>query len=133
MYDIIFLDHMMPEMDGIETLKAMKELEQQLNTDTPIIALTANAIVGAKEQYLDAGFSNYLSKPIQEDELMKILGIYLHSEAKQEKEYIEQSVDTMEPKTLEERFPSLNIQMGMGYCMIDEDIQYNMKEKPNDD
>ena len=133
MYDIIFLDHMMPEMDGIETLKAMKELEQQLNTDTPIIALTANAIVGAKEQYLDAGFSNYLSKPIQEDELMKILGIYLHSEAKQEKEYIEQSVDTMEPKTLEERFPSLNIQMGMGYCMNDEDIQYNMKEKPNDD
>ncbi len=68
-YDIIFLDHMMPNMDGIETLQASRDLENNKCMNTPIIALTANAIVGAKEMYLEAGFDDYLSKPIKINEL----------------------------------------------------------------
>ena len=66
-YDIIFLDHMMPKMDGIECLEILKE--KHLVDDTAVIALTANAVVGAKEQFLDAGFDDYLSKPILLDDL----------------------------------------------------------------
>ena len=54
-YDMIFLDHMMPQMDGVETLRAMKHLQNDLNAQTPVIALTANAVVGAKEKYLEDG------------------------------------------------------------------------------
>lgn len=121
-YDIIFLDHMMPEMDGIDTLKAMKQSKQHLNTDTPVIVLTANAITGAKEKYLEVGFTNYLSKPFSEDELMEMLRMYLPKEVVETKENIEHAADTTEPKTLEERFPTLNTQVGMGYCMNDEDF-----------
>ena len=75
-YDIIFLDHMMPKMDGIETLTILKE--QQLITDqTKVIALTANAIVGAEETYLAAGFDDYLSKPIDMGKLEELLHKYL--------------------------------------------------------
>lgn len=119
-YDIIFLDHMMPEMDGIDTLKAMKQLKDHLNAETPVIVLTANAIVGAKEKYLKDGFTDYLSKPIREEELMKMLRKYLAEDLVEIKESIEQDLDVPKPKTLEERFPSLNIQVGMGYCMNEE-------------
>ena len=63
-YHMIFLDHMMPEMDGIQTLYAMKEITNHPNEDTPVIMLTANAIEGAKEDYMEKGFVEYLSKPI---------------------------------------------------------------------
>ena len=62
-YDMIFLDHMMPKMDGLETLALMRE-NKLLDNYTKVIALTANAIIGAKETYLQAGFDDYLSKPI---------------------------------------------------------------------
>ena len=76
-YDLIFLDHMMPEMDGIETLQTMKNLAENLNEDTPVISLTANAISGAREQYLTAGFKDYLTKPINCDQLENMLIKYL--------------------------------------------------------
>lgn len=63
-YDIIFLDHMMPEMDGIETLHAMKQMENYPSKSAPVVVLTANAIVGAKEKYLREGFDAFLAKPI---------------------------------------------------------------------
>ena len=70
-YDIIFMDHMMPEMDGIETLHVLKKLDgYQL---PPIVALTANAIAGMKEMYLSEGFDDYLSKPINTNELDRIV------------------------------------------------------------
>lgn len=70
-YDLIFLDHMMPEMDGIQTLGYLKQRVDFVNT--PIIALTANAISGMKEMYLKAGFDDYLSKPIDQAKLNEIL------------------------------------------------------------
>ena len=78
-YDIIFMDHMMPEMDGVETMKALKE-SGSLATNTKIIVMTANAIAGAKEQYLAEGFDDYLSKPIAAEELEKTLAEYLPKE-----------------------------------------------------
>ncbi|MBE5843830.1 MAG: response regulator [Butyrivibrio sp.] len=76
-YNVIFLDHRMPQMDGIETLHAMKELEENLNKDVPVYALTANVISGAREMYLKEGFTGYLPKPVDsarlEDTILKNL------------------------------------------------------------
>ncbi|MBE5941485.1 MAG: response regulator [Lachnospiraceae bacterium] len=70
-YDIIFLDHMMPQMNGIETLEIL--IKKNLKRESKIVALTANAIVGVKEMYLSKGFDDYLSKPIDTRRLEKIL------------------------------------------------------------
>lgn len=75
-YDIIFLDHMMPNMDGIETFRVMKSLETK-NDNTPVIMLTANALEGARDEYINEGFANYLSKPIHADLLEKMIQDYL--------------------------------------------------------
>ena len=75
-YDIILLDHMMPEMDGIETLAKLRQ-QNILRKDTTVVALTANAVVGAREEYLAAGFDDYLSKPVDPAALEKMLGKYL--------------------------------------------------------
>lgn len=64
-YDLIFMDHLMPEMDGIETLHRMKELSPNLNETTPVIILTANAEEDARESYLAEGFDEYLAKPVE--------------------------------------------------------------------
>ena len=76
-YDMIFLDHMMPEMDGITTLKFLKTNGYNL---PPVIALTANSYNGAKEKYTEFGFSNYLAKPISYKELNKIMYEYFYNE-----------------------------------------------------
>ncbi len=64
-YDLIFLDHMMPDVDGIEVLKRLKEDIVNKNHYTPVIMLTANAMMGADRKYAEDGFDDYLSKPIQ--------------------------------------------------------------------
>ena len=79
-YDLIFLDHRMPEMDGIETLKAMQNLKDNLNLSTPIISLTANAVSGAREMYIKAGFDDYLTKPVHSDQLEMLMIKYLPPE-----------------------------------------------------
>ena len=76
-FDVILLDHMMPELDGVETLKRMKTMKQHRCKDTPVIVLTANAIVGAREIYLAEGFDDYLSKPIDAKELEKTICKYI--------------------------------------------------------
>ncbi|MCM1268682.1 MAG: ATP-binding protein [Bacteroidales bacterium] len=79
-YDLIFMDHMMPEMDGMETYAEMKKLENSLNKDTPVIMLTANAITGIREQFLQAGFTDYLAKPVNGEKLETIILKYLPKE-----------------------------------------------------
>lgn len=69
-YDIIFLDHMMPEMDGVATMKLLKSSGYYV---PPVIALTANSYTGLREKYIDEGFSDYLSKPINFKELNKLI------------------------------------------------------------
>ena len=72
-YDIIFMDHMMPGLDGIETTELIRGFEEDKYQTLPIIALTANAVSGTKEMFLQHGFSDYLSKPIDVNKLKKIV------------------------------------------------------------
>ena len=72
-YDLILMDHMMPEPDGIQTLHMIREDKENANQNTPIIVLTANAMAGMKEQYIKEGFSDYLPKPVEVDALEKML------------------------------------------------------------
>lgn len=72
-YDVIFLDHMMPDMDGIETLKHIKSDNEHFCTETPVISMTANAISGAREMYLSEGFDDFVSKPINPEKLEYLL------------------------------------------------------------
>lgn len=76
-YHIIFLDHKMPGMDGVQCLERMRQMENNPNANTKVIALTANAVSGAKEFYLSHGFDDYLSKPIQSEKLEALLCQYL--------------------------------------------------------
>lgn len=133
-YDLIFLDHMMPQMDGIETLTEMKN--EHLGEHIPIIMLTANALVGNREKYLEEGFDDYLSKPIVPEELDKIILQYLpkekicfnddteKAECLEIKE-IEQNINKGEMSGMErlrERFPELDFEKGIANCGGEEEF-----------
>ncbi|MCR4587027.1 MAG: response regulator [Lachnospiraceae bacterium] len=95
-YDIILLDHRMPGMDGIETLAKMRELPNHLNQKTPVIALTANALSGAREMYAEAGFMDYMAKPVDGIRLEKLLAEYLPREKvylPDDERYVKQEVN----------------------------------------
>lgn len=94
-YDLIFLDHMMPGIDGVETLRRMRENLDHRCTDTPVIALTANAIVGMKEQYLAQGFCDYLSKPVEGQKLENMIQKYLPEDKVKQAEEKADLLDTM--------------------------------------
>lgn len=79
-YDVILLDHMMPVMDGIETLEELKKMPDNKSKDAVVIALTANAMAGVREMYLGKGFDDYLSKPIDGNILEQLLIKYLPTE-----------------------------------------------------
>ena len=85
-FHIVFMDHMMPEMDGVETLHEIKKLKDFPNEKTPIIALTANAISGAREYYLKEGFTDFLTKPIHSEKLEQMIAEYLPEELVHKKE-----------------------------------------------
>lgn len=145
-YDMIFLDHMMPEMDGIETLRQMRRTEGYSDCAVPVIALTANAISGSKEVYLNAGFNDYLSKPVREEALLGMLRKYLRGELIENREEASGSqcrlsdtpVDESGGKRAEDtagtgmteglsRYEGiLDTQTGMTYCMDDENFYMEM-------
>ena len=72
-YDVIFMDHLMPIMDGVETFQKMSSLEGNMCKSTPVVILTANAVDGAREEYMEYGFDDFLAKPVSPDELEKLL------------------------------------------------------------
>ncbi|MBQ3843066.1 MAG: response regulator [Ruminiclostridium sp.] len=76
-YDVIILDQSMPGMSGVETLRAIRADEDSPNVGTPAICLTANAVFGAREQYINEGFDDYLTKPLDPDKLEELLIKYL--------------------------------------------------------
>jgi signal transduction histidine kinase/CheY-like chemotaxis protein len=76
-YDIVFMDHMMPGVDGIEAVKQIREWEEEHQRSTPIIALTANAVFGMKEMFLENGFNDYLAKPIEITKLDEIMAKWI--------------------------------------------------------
>ncbi|MDD6811543.1 MAG: response regulator [Lachnospiraceae bacterium] len=114
-FDVILLDHMMPEMDGIETLARLKQSENKCQS-TPVIALTANAIVGAKEEYIKAGFSDYLSKPIEGTALEKMLLQYLPGDkVSQSQEESAHENDNSQSETCDST-AYINTETGLQYC-----------------
>lgn len=94
-YDLIFMDDMMPKMSGKETFLKLKAIPGFI---TPVVALTANAISGSKEEYLKVGFSDYLAKPIEKSELTRVLGSVL-----KEKEEVVSTVTVVDNKELDEK------------------------------
>jgi len=116
-YDIVFLDHMMPNLDGIQTLKIIQSGKHS-NLDIPVVALTANAVVGAREMYLENGFKDYLAKPLMEDKLVRLLRKYFTiEEVVKEKPVEEKSVIT---EIKRDKFYFLNKEHGISVCMNDE-------------
>jgi len=104
-YDIIFLDHMMPEMDGVDTLHHIKTFVDFPCQDTPIVVLTANAVVGAREQYLSEGFDDFLAKPIVPEKLENLIMKLLPEELLTEAAKPEESV---RPAELQEELPPVD-------------------------
>jgi signal transduction histidine kinase/ActR/RegA family two-component response regulator len=78
-YDLVFMDHMMPEMDGIETVRHIRTMGKQF----PVIALTANAVLGMREMFLEKGFNDFLAKPIDVSKLDEVLGRWIPEEKKE--------------------------------------------------
>lgn len=93
-YDLIYLDHMMPEMDGIETLHAMESLEGNMNTETPVIVLTANAVAGSREMYMKEGFTDYMTKPVSYRMLRESLLRYLPADKVEKREACPDDTET---------------------------------------
>lgn len=116
-YDLIFMDQMMPVMDGIETMKRLRELK----VSAKIIALTANAILGVRDELLEKGFDEYLSKPIQFRELDKILKRFIPAEkivTQTEEECGQEDI----PQSLEDMLPMVDVALGLEHCCGDKDI-----------
>lgn len=126
-YDLIFMDHMMPEPDGISTLHRLRREEGNPNADTPVVALTANAVAGSREEYLKAGFDEYLSKPVAAEKLEQTLQKYLPEEKVFfEKEHIPAAAaeEGWEEilKGMAEEGPLIDKDVGMPYCGNDEEL-----------
>ena len=124
-YDIIFLDHMMPVLDGIETLRLAKD--KNLVHDAVVIALTANAVVGAKEQYLKSGFNGYLSKPIVVKDIEKTLKKFLPEDIIEEAAPGTESSSSTTSITLDKvREIGLNTDAGIEYACGEEDLYLDL-------
>ena len=111
-YDLVLMDHMMPEMDGVETVRHIRSLADGKYASLPIIALSANAIVGAKEMFLQNGFSDFLSKPIETAKLNNIMATWI---PKEKQKYA--AIPTAAPadasrtgSTAEEKIRAMNIE-----------------------
>nr|MCR5608922.1 response regulator [Lachnospiraceae bacterium] len=109
-YDLILLDHMMPEMDGIETLK---NLRNNPSFNTPVVALTANAISGASKMYIDNGFNDYLSKPIDLTLFEDILVRFLRDKIVANDE---ENADDNIVATIDYNFEGIDLNLGLHYC-----------------
>ena len=115
-YDMVFLDHRMPGMDGMETMGQLLTRYPEETARTPVISLTANALSGARELYLAAGFSDYLTKPVMADELEETLLKFLPEE-KVLREF--DSGGEPEPERVPEwlaAVPSLELKEGLAHC-----------------
>lgn len=114
-YDLILMDHMMPDPDGVETLHMLRKDKNSRNKDTKVIVLTANAMVGAAEEYLREGFADYLSKPVMAEALEKMMNKHLPTEGKAEQ--------ANEPDLLE-----IDRAKGLAFCSDDEEVYKEILE-----
>ena len=125
-YDAIFLDHMMPVMDGIEAMKIIRS--EKLCPDTPIIVVTANVVSGEREMYLESGFDDYVSKPVTEKRLCDTLkkhlakNLIISTDSFPEEPAVPEDAKTEENSGIKEKLSFLNTEMGLAYCCDDEDF-----------
>ncbi len=89
-YDLVFMDHMMPEMDGIDATAAIRKMQGDYYRDLPIIALTANALVGAKELFVKEGMNDFLAKPIETKKLNEILQKWIPKQKQESADFTEE-------------------------------------------
>ena len=136
-FDILFIDHMMPEMDGVELTKILRSSNDDYLKYVPIIALTANAIKGVSEMFLANGFTEYLSKPIDTERLGEVLNKWIpenkKEEAMEEEESVadkNQAVDDNEENLLNmlRRIENVDYDKAMTLCGKSEDILLSVIE-----
>ena len=123
-YDMIFMDQRMPEMDGTEAFHKIRETEGGASNDVPVICLTADAVIGAKERYLSEGFTDYLTKPIDNYALEKMILKYLPEDKVEkvmeeaedpDKEFGEDALSSLRSVGIEPK-------AGLRYCQDDENL-----------
>lgn len=119
-YDLIMLDHMMPVMDGMETLKTIKK--QNLCPNVPIIVITANAVSGEKSSYLNAGFDDYLSKPVSGSQLWETVRKYLPERLIQPMANFAPAVQNNEPNVVARLSEFLNTSAALQYCCDNDEL-----------
>lgn len=119
-YDLILMDHMMPEMDGVQTFEKLHGDKSSPNFETPVIMLTANALAGMREQYMDVGFADYVSKPVRgaklEEAIRRNLPEFLIKPASPE---IPAEAVSTEPSGFADicgAVPELNVNAALQYC-----------------
>ncbi len=96
-FDLIFMDHMMPDMDGVETVRRIRAMEGEYFKTVPIIALTANAIGGVKEMFFREGFNGFLAKPIEINKLDKILLEFLQGKIVEKSQSLQEETPAQQP------------------------------------
>lgn len=119
-YDLILMDHMMPEMDGVQTFEKLHGDKSSPNFETPVIMLTANALAGMREQYMDVGFADYVSKPVRGAKLEKAIRRNLpESLIKPASPEIPAEAVSTEPSGFADicgAVPELNVNAALQYC-----------------
>ncbi|MBQ1662060.1 MAG: response regulator [Treponema sp.] len=125
-YDIIFLDHMMPEMDGVQVLNLSRTLPGNKNLYTPIVALTANAISGMREKYLALGFTDYVSKPIDSKVFFEVFYRLISPNLIQDAKETPDEAPVAEKKS---DVKYLDPEKGIEFCGGDSDLYHQLLEQ----
>ena len=116
-YDLILMDHMMPELDGVQTFEALRSDGTSPNCATPVIMLTANALAGMREQYMNVGFADYISKPVRGTKLEETILRNLPQELIRPVSGIpEESTPAPCRDGLSERLPEINLNIALPFC-----------------
>ena len=121
-YDFVFMDHMMPEMDGVETLHFIRQKPGNYFKNVPVIALTANAIGGVREMFLSEGFSDFVAKPIELSVLERVLRRFIpeHKIIKVEEYDLQKQNEEQQQanteNTKELKLEGINVEKGIGFC-----------------
>ncbi len=127
-YDIILMDHMMPEMDGLQTIREIKR--RKLCPDTKVIAFTANTLADMRGEYIDAGFDDYITKPIKSSDLLSVIKKNISQESIKEIQngngLIEDKKENHNVDILEALSEKLDVQTGLSYSMDDRDFYLEM-------
>lgn len=125
-YDLILMDHMMPDPDGIETLHLLRKDENSLNRNTEVIVLTANAIAGMAEKYLKEGFADYLSKPIIAEALEDMIYRHLPDDKLEAEAKNNQPSEAVSVQNGKREIAGIDRNLGLQYCADSEEMYQEM-------